>query len=149
MTRLCALVLLALAAPAGAQTYAGVSVGFTGGTSDISAWLDVRAERPVGPPVALGTPLRAGARLAYVDAASAAVIVAEATLSAHPLAAGLLDPYAMPHVGYAFGSSGGSGAAAGVELGVALRPAALNGVGVSLFADLRRGGTTLGSTVSF
>ena len=147
---LCALAALALAAPApaSAQTYAGLSIGVVGDLADTNIWFDARAERPVGPPVVLGQPLRAGGRLGYVNGNGSGALVPEVTLAAHPLAVGLLDPYVMAHAGAAFGigSSSGSDATAGVELGVALR---LTGVGVSLFADLRRGGTTLGSTVSF
>ena len=150
MSRFLLLAALALAAPASAQTYAGLSIGVIGNLSDTNIWFDARAARPVGPPVVLGQPLRVGGRLGYISGNGTAAILPEVTLAAHPLAAGLLDPYVMAHAGYAIGISGlGSEATAGVEVGVALRPAFLNGAGVSLFADLRRGGTTLGTTVSF
>ena len=149
MNRFLALAALAFAAPASAQTYGGLSIGVIGDLADTNIWFDARAARPVGPPVVLGQPLRAGVRLGYISGNGTAAILPEVTLAAHPLAAGLLDPYVMAHAGYGIGISGSDSsgeAAAGVELGVALR---LSGVGVSLFADLRRGGTTLGSTVSF
>ena len=146
---LAALALTALAAPASAQTYAGLSIGVVGNLSDTNIWFDARAARPVGPPVVLGQPLRAGGRLGFINGNGSAAILPEVTLAAHPLAAGLLDPYVMAHAGYGIGISGSNSsgeATAGVEVGVALR---LTGVGVSLFADLRRGGTTLGTTISF
>ena len=153
MNRFLLLAALALAAPASAQTYAGLSLGVIGNLSDTNIWFDARAARPVGPPIVLGQPLRAGVRLAYISGNATAAVLPELTLAAHPLAAtGLLDPYVMAHAGYGIGISGSNSsgeATAGVEVGVALRPASFNGMGVSLFADLRRGGTTLGTTISF
>ena len=149
MNRFLALAAIAtLAAPASAQTYAGLSIGYSpSGIGGI--WLDARAERPVGPPIALGTPLRAGVRLGFITTGQDAALVPEVSVAAHPLPASSLDPYALVHAGVAIGSGGGSASTAGVEVGVGLRPAFLNGVGVSLFADLRRGGSVIGSTVSF